>query len=80
MSRFPHYVMDFVDNPANEDRWSDAKGIADRLGWPRRGMAQTLGRLEREGLVESMREGVAPSPRSDAPPRLWRVRRESADA
>lgn len=65
-------VLRAVDNPANEDRWGDAKAIADRMDWPRRGMTQTLEKLERAGLVESMREDYVPSPRSDPPPLLWR--------
>lgn len=62
-----------VDNPAHEDRWSTAKQIADRHNWPRRGMTATLDQLKRNGLVESMREDYVPSPRSDSPPRLWRL-------
>lgn len=72
------HVLRHVDNPANEDRWSDAKAIADRLHWPRRGMTATLQRLERLGAIESMREDYVHSPRSDAPARLWRVRKPTA--
>lgn len=67
------WLLACVDNPANEDRWSDAKAIADRSGWRRRGMSATLDAMARRGLVEWMREDYTPSPRSDAPPRLWRV-------
>ena len=68
-----HDLLPHIDNPANEDRWGDARGIADRAGRPRRGLTATLEALQREGLVESMPQGDAPSPRSDAPPRLWRL-------
>jgi hypothetical protein len=65
-------LRDYIDNPMNEDRWGDAKAIADRAGWPRRGMSATLDALQRAGLVESMRRNYVPSPHSDPPPRLWR--------
>jgi DNA-binding IscR family transcriptional regulator len=68
-------ALPYIDNPANEDRWGDAKGIADRAGLPRRGMAQTLDMLARQGLVESKGNGLAPGPRSDPAPRLYRRRR-----
>lgn len=65
---------DFIDNPMNEHRWGDARAIADRLGWPRRGMANRLEALERLGLVESKRDGQRASMWSDAPPRVWRLK------
>lgn len=71
-SAFAH-LLPHIENPANEDRWGDARAIADRMGWPRRGMTQTLMAAERAGLVESKSQGRAPSPRSDPPPRLWRL-------
>lgn len=68
-------VLNMVDNPMNEEGWGDARAIADRLGWPRRGMANRLEALERQGLVESKGQGPASSCRSDKPPRLWRLSR-----
>jgi hypothetical protein len=67
------HLLPHIDNPVNEGRWGDAKGIADRKGWPRRGMTQTLIAIERVGLVESKSTGRAPSPCSDAPPKHWRL-------
>lgn len=71
-------LLPHVDNSMNQDRWSDTKAIADRAGWPRRGMTQTLDAMERQGLVESMRPEYVPSPRSDPPPRLWRRKVEAS--
>jgi DNA-binding MarR family transcriptional regulator len=64
-------VLRYVDNPANEDRWSDANAIADRLGWHRRGMTATLDALARRGLVEWVREDYVPVGHTAS--RLWRV-------
>jgi DNA-binding IclR family transcriptional regulator len=70
-------LLPLIDNPMNEDRWNDARAIADRAGLPRRGMANRLEVLERQGLVEPMRDGHRASMWSDPPPRLWRRRRDA---
>lgn len=67
------HILPYVDNPMNEDRWGDARAIADRIGWPRRGMHATLEALERRGYVESMRTADTSTPWSDKSPRLWRL-------
>lgn len=66
------WLLEHVDNPANEHRWGDARGIADRAGISRRAISQKLVALEQRGRVESKRMGPPPSQRSDPPPRHWR--------
>jgi predicted transcriptional regulator len=78
LSQRRNSILPHVDNPTNEDRWGFATYIADRAGVDRRSVAGYLRVLERDGLVESMPSGEKPSPFSDAPPKLWRTRRDES--
>ena len=69
-------LLPLIDNPMNEDRWGDAKAIADRAGINRRAIGQKLLALEHAGLVESMPQYRSQRAKYD-PPRLWRRRRDA---
>lgn len=50
-------LLQWVDNPANEDRWGFAVYIARRAGVAPRAVTPMLRALQRHGLVESMASG-----------------------
>lgn len=66
-----HPLLEHVDDPRYEDRWSSASQVAERAGASKRGMSNRLAAMERAGLVESL-EYELPRPWMDRLPRVWR--------